>query len=493
MATHVGIELSPAACRVIEIAGDRDAIDARVVFYAEVPSTSLSTQGRLSLLRGRHATVVVWAATTAHQVVAVSPGRYERMHADARAAVRMAGGHTWRTLTDIAPVSEIGDQPKSNRPVVMASAAAAEVSAMLEPLVTAGVAIDSVMTPAAALLSLARARRVPGMDGAVEAYIALDEHVVSIALIRNGALIAAVDRPWGFVEERSDGRFLRSREEIVNGLELALKGLWAECRIARASLQQICICGGLPELRSTAMALMVRVDVEVEPLDSLFGIDSVSLPGPDGDFRERVAGLRLAWAAAAESYPQLDLLRAGRRRAQAANFSRAAIAAGIATGVIVGSQVASSVANVGHQTAAHSRPLIAPRVPTLPPRPAKTSALPTTDSVEAPTAIGTTLQTGPAVSAEPVTEVPASRTKSTSASLLGQRKSGAESNGAPFTATVQGILYASDRAFALVDGRIVQPGDVVRDGTVAEIRPTSVVFRDAAGRLHVVTSSITGR
>ena len=46
--------------------------------------------------------------------------------------------------------------------------------------------------------------------------------------------------------------------------------------------------------------LMERLDVEVETLDSLFGIDAARLPEPADEFRERGAELRLAWAAAAD-------------------------------------------------------------------------------------------------------------------------------------------------------------------------------------------------
>ena len=63
---------------------------------------------------------------------------------------------------------------------------------------------------------------------------------------------------------------------------------------------QLCICGGLPELRSMTAPLMERFDVEVEPLDSLFGIDAGRLPQPVEEFRERGAELRLAWAVASD-------------------------------------------------------------------------------------------------------------------------------------------------------------------------------------------------
>ena len=55
--------------------------------------------------------------------------------------------------------------------------------------------------------------------------------------------------------------------------------------------------------RSMTAPLMERLDVEVEPLDSLFGIDAERLPEPADDFRDRGAELRMAWAAAADWPP----------------------------------------------------------------------------------------------------------------------------------------------------------------------------------------------
>ena len=70
---------------------------------------------------------------------------------------------------------------------------------------------------------------------------------------------------------------------------------------------------------------MERLDVEVEPLDSLFGIDAARLPEPADEFRERGAELRLAWAAAADWPPAINLLRARRRQLSKTWLARAAV------------------------------------------------------------------------------------------------------------------------------------------------------------------------
>ena len=99
--------------------------------------------------------------------------------------------------------------------------------------------------------------------------------------------------------------------------------------------------------------LMEQLDVEVEPLDSLFGIDAARLPEPVDEFRERGAELRLAWAAAADSPPTINLLRARNRQASKTMLARAAVVTGVAAGLVVGWRVQSrwSVAGTDHDRA----------------------------------------------------------------------------------------------------------------------------------------------
>ena len=55
--------------------------------------------------------------------------------------------------------------------------------------------------------------------------------------------------------------------------------------------------------------MMEQLDVEIEPMDSMFGIDAQELPEPADAFRRRSIELRLAWAAAADWNAPLNLLR----------------------------------------------------------------------------------------------------------------------------------------------------------------------------------------
>jgi len=56
----------------------------------------------------------------------------------------------------------------------------------------------------------------------------------------------------------------------------------------------------------------------------------------------------------------------------------------------------------------------------------------------------------------------------------------------PFDASLETILYSPERRLALVDGRIVQIGDVVRGARITEITETTVLLRDASNRLRSI-------
>jgi len=386
MATRVGIELSPAACRIVEIdagpAWRRNARDTRVLSFAVLPPSGPETQAKLESLRRRRAAVVVWEGPSVHRQVMVAAGSYESMRAEALAALGAAGVQTRGMWADIAPARR-ADDGRGRRPVIVALAPAAMMRPALERLLDAGIRVRTVMTPAAALGSLARLRRSLGVPGAIEAYVALEETATSIALVRDGVLMAARDLAWGFLDEYGDGRQPRRREDIATRLADELGEFLAGIDSTDA-VGQVCICGGLDELRSMTAPLMERLDVEVETLDSLFGIDATRLPEPGDEFRECSAELRLAWAAAADWPPPLNLLRARRRQESKARLGRAAVVAGVAAGLGVGWAVErshlwrSTEPAPVTRTAVNAPPAASPRTRTAPStRSAQPPAVPT--------------------------------------------------------------------------------------------------------------------
>jgi hypothetical protein len=338
MSTRLGIEISPAACRIVDIDSSvrGDAAETRVRSFAVLPSSGPDLRAKLASLRGRQASVVVWAEPNEHRQVMVSDGSYESMRKAAMKSVAAAGVVTRGMWADIAPVP--GSVPGSRRPVVVALAPIYGVRAALQPILDAGIRLRSVVTPAAALTSLARLRRrTNATSETLECYVALQERATCVALVRDGMLMAARDYAWGFLDELGDGQQIRWREDITARLADELAELFASVSgSGGGTVTQVCVCGALDELRSMTAPLMERLDVEVEPLDSLFGIDATRLPEPADEFRERGAGLRMAWAAAVDVPSPINLLRPRRRQQANARFARAAIAAGVAVGLTVG-------------------------------------------------------------------------------------------------------------------------------------------------------------
>ncbi|HEX4347198.1 MAG TPA: hypothetical protein VHZ73_06475, partial [Vicinamibacterales bacterium] len=343
----LGIELSSTSCRIVDLdrsSGWRRAggtVRVRGVrAWAQGPAGSLAfadTPAMLAAFRGRQASVVLWNARTDHRVLSVHAGRYDRMRIEARARVREVGLPLDNVLSDIAPASartaEAGRQD-----VMLASAPTAEVAAAIAPVIAAGIKIRAVLTPAAALQSLARLRAAAvgsTVSPGIEAWIALHETSACIAILRGGQLIDAHDLLWGFLDELSDFQSERDRYDIAVRLADELSAFLVMRRFD-APVAQVFICSAMPELRSMSVQMMDRLDIEVEPLDSLFGIDERHLPGSADTFHDTVSGLRLAWAAARNSRPALDLYRARRRRATKTYLSRAAVFAGAAAGLSVG-------------------------------------------------------------------------------------------------------------------------------------------------------------
>ena len=298
MATRVGIELSPTACRIVEgdagpAWGRRSAAETRVRSFAELPPSGPETDAKLASLKGRRAAVVIWAEPSDHRQVMVPAGSYESMRKAALKGLGAAGMQTRGMWADIAPARGHGDDSKKRRPVVVTLAPADAMTSALQPLLDAGIEVRTVLTPAAALGSLAHLRRPLGEAGAIEA----------------SSRSRKRRRAWRCARRHADGRTRsrvglsrRSRRRPSGAPARAHRGqaadelaeLFASVSSAGGGAVGVRICGGLEELRSMTAPVMERLDVEVETLDSLFGIDETQLPEPGDEFRERSAGLRLA-------------------------------------------------------------------------------------------------------------------------------------------------------------------------------------------------------
>jgi hypothetical protein len=518
MPVRLGIELSPVACRIVELDVGRgfglDGSDTRVRSFARLPRESVATRLRLSKLRRQPAGVVVWGLQADHRQIAVQHGSLRAMRRQAVAALRNAGVETRGRVADIAPVPPIV-KGTAARSVIVAFAPAQALAAVTRWLTDEGVRVQSIVTPALALMSLARLRRASA--GLIDGYVALEETSTAVVLVRDGTLLAASELEWGYQDQR--GR-TRTRGEIARQLADQIEVFLTACGARLDAVSQLCICGGLPELRSMTIALMEQLDVEVEPLDSLFAIDAEKLAALDHEFRDYTAELRMALAAAADWPSPVNLLRERKRRHTRTVLTRAAVVAGAATGVGVAWQIQRSdlwrsPATPPSRISARAANPAAPREETPGPvrRPTATSptaASPQTAPFVPPAAVKAPAFEVPQTSvvrAEPAPVVPRSvappavqppAVQPTAANQLqpvaARRTATREpETPLPFDAALGTILYAPERKLAIIDGRIVQPGDDVRGARVVDITPTSVLLRDGQGRLRRLTVGLSAQ
>jgi hypothetical protein len=570
MLVRLGVELSPGSCRFVELdssaTASRGVVHTRIRSFGRMPREGIDTRQTLSRFRRQPATAVVWGLQADHRYAVVPHGSFRRMRRDAVTGMQGAGVETRGRVADIFAAHRAkGAQTRS---VVVALASTPGLAAAARWLGAQGVRVQSIVTPALALMSLARLRRELTPADRVEAYVALEETTTALALARNGLLLAAGELSWGYQDKRG---VTLTREEIAGRLAEEIERFLA-ARAARPDvLAQVCVCGGLPELRSMAMMLMERLDVEVETLDSLFGIDTVHLPEPAQEFREHAADLRLAWAAATDWPPPVNLLRERARRVTKTMLSRAAVAAGVATGLGVAWQVQQSdwwrsapaprpatirttsrsladppvpvapvrpaPAAVAVRPAPAPPPQSAPAAPVLPvpaqqvrasqspvpraaepparlpaqgPPVARSTAVPPTPSRSqvvapvarppvaqpiAPTRVAQSPVVSPVVPERPIQRAvrpPVVQSPETDLPRQADRQPPSDrlrvppgfEVALPFYAVLGTILYAPERKLAIVDGRIVQTGDEIDGAQVVEITQTTVLLRDAKGRLR---------
>lgn len=426
--------------------------------------------------------------------------------------------------------------PKRCRVVVWglregASRRDAAVVPILRPLLDAGFKVERVVSPCNALAALARLKTVRG-DGAT-CWLAVNRGGVAIVVVRPGQQLYAHSFVWDWTlgATGSQARLLQ-RYSLVSALAPEVRRAMAAALEKDSRIDAIVTCGNLPDLRSLTMPLIEELDVEVETLDSLEGLDV------DPNVADRLAdvaqGIRLACAgASARGARPWDEGR--RRRHHMARWLRiAALIAGIAavgfawyamwnakrhaalsttahpvqasavarkpdSNVPVGSTAAKplppavSVPTLRPQTpiaiappSAGAKPGAQPKpavqTPTLPVQqpptvPARTVPRPppTSPELRAPEeprpqpTLGTTPLNSPSV---PTDKVEARRPRPLPALLK---------EPAP---RVTAILITNDRRYATLDGgHIAGVGDMVGRRLVVAIDEQAVVFREPSGAL----------
>jgi hypothetical protein len=247
--------------------------------------------------------VNLWEIASIHQYVLLPTASHAELEETARHRSAALLGVAPR---DVAIGTFFGQQrAEPGRPskteVSFFAASLDEIHSRLRPIVESGFVVEGITTPCGALWSQARLRR-PSMKGIVRAYVALSANMSSVAIFSNGFLLYARDFSWGYSDTphgpAADREALASRlsAELRRSF-LYLKQYWEE------DVSMLLLCGDMPEIRSLTAPLIERLNIEVETLDTLEGIDAAVLPQPVDRFSEQIAAFRLASAIAVESTP----------------------------------------------------------------------------------------------------------------------------------------------------------------------------------------------
>ena len=290
---------------------DGEGKSLRVHHYADIPHTdaqNLTADLRL-LAQGntfpKKVWVNLWEIASIHQYVLLPTAS----HAELEDAARHRGAELLGVDPgDVAIGTFIGQKrAEPGRPpkveVSFFAASLDEIHTRLRPIVEAGFVVEGITTPCGALWSQARLRR-PAMRGAVQAFVALSANMSSLAIFANGFLLYARDISWGYGDTPLGRATAMNREALASRLSvelrrsfLYLKQYWEQ------DVSLLLLCGDMPEIRSLTAPLIERLNIEVETLDTLEGIDASALPEPADRFSEQVAAFRLASAIAVESTP----------------------------------------------------------------------------------------------------------------------------------------------------------------------------------------------
>lgn len=383
--------------------------------------------------------------------------RAGRLHLKTLSTVETGSDEPERLGGELRRLRRAHRLPKRARVVVWSAAelvptADGDYRDRVDALRLAGLAVEAALSPPEALAAVA-ANLGPPVAAAV-AYLAVNPDGVALAVVRDGELLLGQELESGPIEDprKPDRRSLARRlgAHVVRALRDASAGV---------DIERLMLCGALSNLRSLTLPLSEALARPVETLDTLEGIDASGLTMPILDFQKQVAGLRLAWAMAADG-------RGGGRLPphRARSWIRPIAAAGLLTAAAATIVVACWPAR-GDLTRAPRAGLTAAE-PIVAESPATPSGRQAPPSIEDPGSSLQTAQAGPPAAGRPPAEGPSAQVRRRTRPAW----------------KVRSILIGPERRLALVDGRIVGPGDRVDRETVIEIADGAVILADGAGR-----------
>ncbi len=282
----------------------------------------------------RRAWVNLWDVRSSHQYLLLPLSSDAELESRARrhgASVLGMNDLDVTVATSIgATRGEPGHHPK--REVSFFAAGSDDIRARLRPIVEAGFIVEGVTTPCGALWSQARLRR-PSLPGEVHAHIALGVSQSALGMFADGALLYARDLDWGYAAPSLGTPVALDRDLLAERLAielrrsfLYLKQYWEQ------DVSQVLLCGDMPDIRSLTAPMIDRLNIEVETLDTLDGMDTATLP--EG-FAERAPTLRLASSIAVEP-PPVNLLPVEVTAIRTNRTGQRIVVLGSAAAVVVG-------------------------------------------------------------------------------------------------------------------------------------------------------------
>jgi hypothetical protein len=471
---RTGIDLSSSRCVLADVEapaverrqGERRGFRVHRFVSLSNADSSHALAADLKAVRARRefprrAWINLWDLRSSHQYLLLPSAAADELDAGARHHAASILGLNDADLTIGTLVgttrSEPGHRPKTE--VSFFAAASNDIRQRLQPFVDAGFTIEGVTTPCGALWSQARLRK-GALPDEVHAHVALAPAKSALGIFSNGALLYARDIDWGY------GAFAGNDEVSPKKLELAhvlstelrhsflyVKQYWED------DVSQVLLSGDMPDIRSLTAPLIELLNIEVETLDTLAGIDASSLP--DG-FADQAATFRLATSIAAEP-PPINLLPAEEAVAGSSHMAWGIVAGAAAAAVVM-------AAMIYERTVAG--PAASAPVPEQSPQGAvrgspQADAQPPATVSDFPSATGRT----------PVR--PEMRPRSLKPSEAATAPGAASTSQDP---VVSGILVSGDRRVALIAGRVVSPGDLIGTSVVRSIEPDGIIIVTADGQ-----------
>jgi hypothetical protein len=389
----------------------------------------------------------------------------------------------------------------------------------LQPIRSAGFRIDRVFDPCEALTLLAKGRAVA--PPATTGWAAINRTAVAIVVVGSSSASGRPESVEGrgaevlysrrFTWDSSLGAVgsqarLLQRYSLVASLAPELRRAMSTVASSHgARVDAIVTCGNLPDLRSLSMPLIEELDLEVETLDSLDGLETPAA------IRDRVAELA----------PAIRLATAAMAPSEGGARPTAALAAAAVVLLAAGGIYLYAQQRAAHTPPAAKAPAPAPRSvatvqrtqapATSPPRtpqpPSSTTPAPSSSKTppsqtvassapaKAPVVPPSVPTAGAVPSKNPPSRPPARSPKSESPSPPAKSEPGAREKPhaitQPSTAPVEPltdpvpiintILVSPERRLAILNGRVVTVGDAVGPRVVAAIEPREVILQEPSG------------